>query len=110
MRNALKSSITARVHLRSARGFETKILALCDTELLGKCFTQGEKTLDLKAYRSFYEGYTVTEIQAVELLRNAENVNIVGEKSVAAAQKALGFNKANVKKIKGIPHLQFYRI
>lgn len=98
------------MHLRQKSGFETKILALCDTELLGKCFTQGEKTLDLKAYRSFYEGEGVSELQAVELLRNAENVNIVGEKSIAAAQKALGVKKASVKKIKGIPHLQYYRI
>jgi len=106
----LKNSITAKVHSRNVSGFQRTILALCDTELLGKTFTEGEKTLDLKNYRSFYEGSTVTETQAIELLKSAESVNIVGEKSIGAAQKAWGVKKASVKKIKGIPHLQFYRI
>jgi len=106
----LGKGITAKVHTRIVSGFQRSIVALCDTELLGKTFSEGERVLDLKAYRSFYEGRAISEIEAIELLRNAENVNIVGEKSVGAVQKAFGVKKASVKKIKGVPHLQFYRV
>lgn len=105
-----RKEIIAKVHLRNVSGFRTSIVALCDKDLLGKVFTEGEKTLDLKAYRSFYEGNAVSEIEVLELLKNAENVNIVGEKSIGVIQKALGAKKASVKKIGGVPHLQFYRI
>ncbi len=106
----MAKGITAKVHTRIVSGFQRSIVALCDTELLGKTFSQGEVVLDLKAYRSFYEGSAISEIEAIELLRNAENVNIVGEKAIAAAQKAFGAKKVSVKKIKGVPHLQFYRV
>ena len=76
------SQLTAKVHARPHGGMSRVVVALCDSELLGKIYTQGERVLDLKNYRGFYEGAAVTEIEAIELLRMADNANIVGEKSV----------------------------
>ncbi len=83
---------------------------MCDHDLLGKVFTQGEAVLDLKDYRSFYEGIVVSEERAMEILKDAENASIVGERSVAIAQKALGFKRGHAKKIGGVPHLQIYKV
>lgn len=102
--------ILARIHERKRTGVTGTVLAVCDEELLGKVFTQGEAVLDLKSYRQFYEGSVVSEIQAIEMLKNAENASIVGERSVEIAQKALGLSKSHAKKIGGVPHLQVYRV
>ncbi len=86
------------------------VLALCDSELLGKVFESGDLVLDLKKYRAFYDGEKASEKTVVESLAGAANVNAVGERSVALACKALGVSKAGVRKIGGVPHLQVYRL
>ena len=105
-----QKTIFAKTHLRQYGGLKSRIIALCDAELLGKVFTQGEVILDLKNYKDFYCGEKISEIEAVELLRNADNVNIVGEKAVGAARKALGFKASQARNVKGIPHLQVYKV
>lgn len=87
-----------------------EIVALCDEDLLGKVFEEGGTCLDLKAYRSFYEGRRVGEAEAAEMIRNAANLNLVGEKSLAAARKALDLDESAVRRVKGVPHLQVYRV
>lgn len=98
----------AKVHERNARGSTQKILAICDANLIGKKFQQRGMILDLKLYREFYDGEKVTEEQAVKMIMQADNANIVGKKAVKCAEKALG--KVKAKKIAGIPHLQLYRV
>ncbi|MFH1056997.1 MAG: DUF424 domain-containing protein [Candidatus Micrarchaeota archaeon] len=104
------SKVTAKTHRKTSSGVTKTIIALCDSELLGKIFEKGDTALDLKNYRAFYEGSVVSELQAMELLKKADNANIVGKKSVEIARKALGFPSESVKKIGGVPHLQYYKI
>lgn len=87
-----------------------RVTALCDALLLGKVFEQGGRTLDLKTYRAFYEGRKVSEKEAVELIKEAESLNLVGKKSLAAAKKAVGVEASAAKRVKGVPHLQVYRV
>ncbi len=101
----------AKAHHRIDRDGRTwNVTALCDKELLGKVFKQGEVTLDLAKYRSFYEGHRVSEAQAVALLQAARNVNIVGSKSVACAMKTLKMDAHQIKKVQGVPHIQIYYV
>ena len=88
----------------------SQVLALCDSELLGKVFESGDFVLDLKKYRSFYDGEKAGEKTVIESLVGATNVNAVGERSVALACKALGVSKPGAKKIGGVPHLQVYKL
>jgi hypothetical protein len=104
------SGLVAKIHARPYGSLKRVVVALCDKELLGKIFTQGERVLDLKNYRGFYEGNPVSEMEAVELLKMADNANIVGEKSVGIARKAFGTSPVKAKTIKKIPHLQYYKI
>ena len=102
----------AKVHESVFRGTERRVIAACDAELLGKVF--GEKSgdgalLDLKKYRGFYEGRRVTPEELAFLLKDAQNVNLVGKKTIAAAGKALPLSLKDAKLIGGVPHVQYYK-
>lgn len=95
---------------RDTHGQVRKVLALCDTELLGKVFREGDAVLDLKTYRGFYEGQSVTQEQAESWLKEARNINIVGPRSVECAKKAFSINDAAIKVFGKVPHLQVYYV
>ncbi len=103
----------AKVHKRArvvgGNSVAGRVVALCDAELLGKVFEEGDLCLDLARSKGFYEGTRVSEEKAVEFLKSADSVNVVGEKSVAAVKKAFG-SAAGVVRIAGVPHLQVYRV
>lgn len=86
-----------------------KMVALCDEELIGKVLLGKKARLDLVAYSSFYVGKKVDEKEAVKALVDAQSINIVGKKSLAAAKKA-GLPVSSAKNIGGVPHLQAYKI
>jgi len=101
----------AKVHQRVDRHGQTwKVTALCDKELLGKVLKEGDVTLDLDKYRTFYDGMRVTDAEAVGLLQGSRNVNAVGAISVACAKKALKIDANQVKKVLGVPHIHIYYI
>jgi len=83
-----------------------KIVAVCDAELIGKKFIEGNIQLDLTS--EFYGGKKMKETEVIEILKGLNEddstFNIVGKKSVAAAIKAGIIDKSGVMKIKGIPH------
>jgi len=81
------------------------IMAICDSDLLGKKFKQGKFQLDLK--ESFYKGdeknleETIKIIQ--KMIKEDATFNIVGEQSVSAAIKSGIISEKEIKKIQGIP-------
>ena len=99
-----------KIHERPGQGKTTRVVALCDKELIGKVLGKGDAMLDLNKYKNFYVGQLVDERKAVELLSGAENLNLVGANSINAAHKALGIDGKAAKKISGVPHLQVYRV
>lgn len=99
-----------KISSKQNRHGTTVILAICDASLIGKKFESKGTVLDLKTYASFYDGDKITEAQAVELIKANKNLNLVGQKAIKAAVKALGISAMNVKKVNGIPHLQVYYV
>ena len=85
------------------------VVALCDSELIGKVLMDGKRRLDLAAYAGFYQGEKVGAAEAAQALLGAENANLVGAKALAAA-KAAGLDTSGSIRIGGVPHLQLYRI
>ena len=72
----LKSRMIVKVHEK-----EGKILiAAADSDLIGEKFSDGEKQLDLTS--DFYKGEEKTDEEVGDLVRNADYVNLVGEKAV----------------------------
>ena len=79
-------------------------VAVCDTELLGEVFEEGDLILDLSS--EFYKGTEIEAKDAGDLLRNADAVNIVGAKSIKVALDEEIIDAENVKEINGIPYAQ----
>ncbi len=81
------------------------VVAICDSELLGKKFEDEKFQLDIK--ESFYSGDKKTEEEVIEIMKDMLKedaiFNIVGEKSTKTALKAGIIDKKSIGKIQGIP-------
>ncbi len=78
------------------------ILAICDSDLLGKKFEQDEKQLDLTS--EFYQGKEMSEDDILKILPEVSSLNIVGRKSIEFALKHNLIDRENVKSIDNIPY------
>lgn len=81
-----------------------KIIAICDSDLIGKRFEQGNLQLDLAS--DFYRGDEKSEKEVLELLKEAYIANIAGKESIGLAIKAGILELKSVIKIKKVPHAQ----
>ena len=86
-----------------------RVVAICDSEILGKKFEEGKKQLDVK--ESFYKGETGKKVEEQELLEligknklEDATFNIVGEKSIQACIKIGLIGQESVAKISEIPY------
>ncbi|RJQ17963.1 DUF424 family protein [Candidatus Woesearchaeota archaeon] len=80
------------------------ILAICDTVIYKKIFTEGKKQLDLAS--KFYSGTEKTKEEVKKLLRRAYIVNAVGQESVALLEEEELITKDNIASIADIPFTQ----
>lgn len=81
------------------------IVAICDTELLGKKFEEGKFQLDVR--ENFYHGQEVSEKSLLPLIREYAKEDatfmIIGKESVNAALKTSLISKEGIKTIQNIP-------
>lgn len=81
------------------------VIAICDSELLGKRFEEGDRILDVRV--SFYDGDKVSEEEVLDLMQNLSSedatFHITGEKSINTALKAGIIKEGGVKKVQGVP-------
>ena len=84
------------------------IVAVCDSELLGKKFVDENIKMQLDVKESFYNGEEISEEKAAKIMRAAcsddANFNIVGKRAIEIALNAGIIDKKGIIKIKGIPH------
>lgn len=80
------------------------VVAICDSDLLGKKFEEGNMTLEVG---TFFEGEEKSESEASEIIKDASRedatFNIVGEKATQLALKVGIIGKEGIRKIQGIP-------
>jgi hypothetical protein len=80
------------------------VVAICDSELIGKRFESGKFQLDIK--ESFYKGEEVDEERAIQIIRKMARedatFNIVGKNSVSLCLKEGIIEKEGIGKIHGI--------
>lgn len=84
------------------------IIAVCDSDLIGKKFSENDLVLDIT--ERFYKGKIMGEKEVIELLENAQNINLVGKDSINLALKSGIIEKENVIYIKKIPHAIIFEI
>ncbi len=81
------------------------VVAVCDSDLLGKRFESRKFQLDVK--ESFYKGEEVDEERAIQIMkkmaREDATFNIVGKSSTDAALKAGIIVEEGIGEIQGVP-------
>lgn len=81
------------------------VVAICDSDLVGKRFEEGKFQLDVK--ENFFRGEEIGEEKVIKILRDMatedSTFNIIGEKSTNTAIKAGLITKEGIKKIQGVP-------
>jgi hypothetical protein len=80
------------------------LLAICDSDLIGKTFEEDDKQLDLSS--QFYAGEEMSEQELTEILKDCYVVNAVGKESISILVKNNLINKENIMRIAGTPHAQ----
>jgi len=81
------------------------IVAVADSNLIGKIFEEGIKQIDIR--ESFFKGEEADEKKVIEVLKDMDKedaiFNIVGRKSIECGIKAGVIRKEGVIEIDGIP-------
>lgn len=80
-------------------------LAVCDENLLGKEYSEGPVSLDLRS--NFYKGEPLDVDTVVHLVDAAKSAMIVGEESVSLVKEK--FPDILVKEVKEIPFAQIFK-
>ncbi|MEK6849538.1 MAG: DUF424 family protein [Nanoarchaeota archaeon] len=89
--------VLVKIHKKDGR----ILAAVCDTELLGQQLEENSIFLDLA--NDFYKGDEKTDIEAGDIIRNSDHINLVGEKSVALGVHEGLIDEHHIKKVKGVP-------
>lgn len=81
------------------------VVAICDSDLIGKRFEEGKRQLDCRA--NFYKDKELGFKEAVKVIDKQSyedaTFNIVGKESIKASIEAGIIGKSEVDKIQGIP-------
>ena len=80
------------------------VVAVCDNEIFGKCFEQGELCLDLSS--EFFNGDEMTAKEATKILLDAYVVNFAGQRSVELGKNLNLVDADKIKKIDDVPYAQ----
>ena len=82
------------------------VVAVCDSDLIGKKFEEGKRILDIR--ESFYKGEDKSEKEIetlmIDLFKEDSTFNIIGKASVKAALKTGIIKKDGVLDIQGVPY------
>lgn len=90
--------------LKTYRVNKEVMVAVCDGELLGLTFCEGD--LHLSVHEMFFKGDYVGEDEVKAALSNATIANLVGNKSVNCGIESGVIDKDQVIMIDGVPHAQ----
>ncbi|MFB3889641.1 MAG: DUF424 domain-containing protein [Candidatus Bathyarchaeia archaeon] len=84
------------------------VLAICDSEVLGKTLKEGKIVFHVKD--EFYNGGRVTLEEAVSMIENSTIVNMVGHRCVEKAIQKGYVHPEAVLRIEGVPHAQIVKL
>jgi hypothetical protein len=87
------------------------ILAMCDSDLIGKVLEEGNILIDLKDYSEFYIGTLSSEPEADSSINKDKlwSVNVIGRSSVSVALSKGIIEKEHVKTVKGVPYANAFK-
>jgi hypothetical protein len=93
-----------RVYLNQMRHEGEYIVAICDQNILGESFEEGDRCIHVN--ERFYKGRLVTIEEGIAAMGKATIANIVGENIVNEALKAHLIHERGIIRIQNVPHAQ----
>ena len=96
------------VYLKVFHDPNYRLVAACDSDLIGETFREGKLKLEVKA--DFYKGTKTTVTHALREIDSADIANLVGSCIVDAAVQERLIDPSAIVRIGGIPHVQIVRI
>ena len=94
--------------LRERSTQEGPLVSVCDADVLGETFENGEASLTVDA--EFYDGEEATAEEVVASLSQASVANLVGREAVGVAVEHGFVEEANVLEFEGTVHAQYLRL
>lgn len=93
-----------RVYMNQIQREGEYIVAICDQEILGQSFEEGDRCIHISEH--FYKGKLVSVEEGLAAMEQATIANIVGERIVSEALKANLIQERGIIRIQNIPHAQ----
>jgi hypothetical protein len=84
------------------------LVAVCDQELVGRSFKDGE--LHLTVSERFYKGEEATEEDVIGSLRHATIANLVGRRAIQCALDHKFIDETSILVVDGVPHAQMLKL
>jgi len=84
------------------------LVAVCDQELVGRSFKDGE--LHLTVSERFYKGEEATEEDVIGSLRHATIANLVGRRAIQCALDHKFIDETSIIVVDGVPHAQMLKL
>ncbi|MBS7625606.1 DUF424 family protein [Candidatus Bathyarchaeota archaeon] len=101
-------SALEKVYVKVYMKDRQKLVAVCDSDLIGKTFREGK--LKLEVTSKFYGGELVTASEALKQLLDADMGNLVGRNAVKMAVDSKLVDPDAIIYIAGIPHVQLLKL
>ena len=87
---------------------KSEVVAICDEDLIGK--TICNEDFEVKVSEHFYKGEVMEDSEVVKIMKNATNLNIIGERSIGLALESNIIDKDHIIRIKEVPHAQIFPV
>ena len=87
---------------------DTRMLNICDADLVGKTLNRGNFTL--KISEEYYAQKVVEKEEAKDLLRGSNNINIIGKEIISLSTNMGIGSQEGVKEIDGVPFLIVFKV
>lgn len=100
-------TFTAKIH---GKDTPKEIIAVCDTDILGKTLVDREREIEFTVSKDFYGSENFEWEEISESISNGRNVNLVGNEVVELAIKNNLVDPKSVIEIEGVKHAQIYSI
>jgi hypothetical protein len=98
--------LKAYVNIKKVGG--NVLLAMCDAEILGKTFCQGDIVFHVK--EEFYKGAKIDVDEAMMMIQNSTIVNMIGKNVVKKAVQEGYVHPEAILEIDGVPHAQIVKL
>ncbi len=96
------------ISIKLIRQGNNVLVAACDEDLLGKTLKYGKVNFEIR--REFYGGKLVQVEDAIDLIKTATTVNLIGSVIVTRAIRENLVHPQAILDISGVPHAQIIKV